>query len=91
MQTEQGREHLQRLADALNQRGLRAVLTESFPSTLWVENSQVEGLSDYVACTPDDQSSFVWASGHPIAAVDDIDQAVRRIAIVLRDVAEDVR
>jgi hypothetical protein len=84
--TEQAREHLSRLADELDRRGLRTWLTGD---TLCAANPAC-GLTDSITCRPDGtRLAFVWSSGHPIGSISDLDIAVGHIQHVLRDVAEE--
>jgi hypothetical protein len=87
MQTEQAREHLNRLAAVLAERGMAVSFSKATEPTLLVENERIANLGDGVSCTSD--GVFAWASGNPIASVDEVDNAASKIAYVLRDVAEE--
>jgi hypothetical protein len=87
MQTEQAREHLDRLAAVLTERGMAVSFTKATKPILLVENQRIPNLGDGVSCTSDGR--FAWVSGNPIAPIDEIDKAAQEITYVLRDVAEE--
>jgi len=81
--------HLRRLADELGRRGLTAELGGgSHSPSLRAANPQVPRLTERVLCAQarDGSWCYWWPWGQPIGPVQDVAQAVTKIAAVLRSV-----
>lgn len=80
--------HLERLAEALRERGLLAdVADRTTAPLLTVANAEVPSLNQEVLCQKNaDTWWYWWPWKKPIGPVEDLDVVAERIAAVLRSV-----
>jgi hypothetical protein len=86
---EQQLSHLERLADALKQRGFTVELVSAIAKPcLRVANADTPTLNERVLCHQADDESWVfwWPWKQPIGSVDDLETVVAKITAVLRSV-----